>query len=52
MSDTGAGRDLPTAATLREITGAQVSAFGASTVKGRAAPVDVWRLDGLDAPYD
>jgi class 3 adenylate cyclase len=41
-----------TAATLREITGARVSALGTSTVKGRTAPVDVWRLDGLDALPD
>jgi len=45
-----AGGVVLTAATLREITGARVSALGTSTVKGRAAPVDVWQLDGLDAP--
>jgi class 3 adenylate cyclase len=35
-------------ATLRDLEGARVSALGTATVKGRATPVEVWRLDGLD----
>jgi class 3 adenylate cyclase len=43
-----AGEVVLATATLREIEGARVSAVGTVTVKGRAAPVEVWRLEGLD----
>jgi class 3 adenylate cyclase len=35
--------------TLRALTGARVSALGAVTVKGRTAPVEAWRLDGISS---
>jgi class 3 adenylate cyclase len=35
--------------TLRALTGAQVTALGEITVKGRTEPVEVWQLHGLAA---
>jgi adenylate cyclase len=43
-----AGGAVISAATLQAIDGARVSPMGTVTVKGRAAPVEIWRLDGLD----
>ena len=35
-------------ATRRAVVGAQVVSLGSVTVKGRAQPLEIWRLDGLE----
>ncbi|HEX5615805.1 MAG TPA: adenylate/guanylate cyclase domain-containing protein, partial [Acidimicrobiia bacterium] len=43
-----AGRVAIGGGTLRALTGARVSHLGSMPVKGRAEPVEVWCLDGVD----